>query len=103
MSNVMMADVQIPESQLREFCQKYRVSRLALFGSRLGSDYRPDSDVDVLVRFQPDAQIGFITFSRMQRELSTMFGRQVDLVTENGLKSLIRDEIISDSRELYAS
>lgn len=99
----MIANVQIPESRLAEFYRKYRVSRIALFGSVLNDGYRPDSDVDVLVRFHPDAQIGFITFSKMQRELSTMFGRQVDLVTEDGLKSLIRDEIISGSHELYAT
>ncbi len=60
--------IKIPRQALTEFCRRYQVQKLALFGSVLRDDFRVDSDVDVLVAFQPTAQVGFITFSRMQRE-----------------------------------
>jgi hypothetical protein len=57
----------------------------------------------VLVTFEPDARVGFLTLSRMQRELSQILGRSVDLVPESGLKPLIRDEVISSNRVIYAA
>lgn len=97
------AKIEIPRKQLADFCRRYRVERLALFGSVLGDDYQAGSDVDVLVSFQPDARVGFITFSQMQRELSELFARPVDLVPMDGLKDLIRDEVFSSMEELYAA
>jgi predicted nucleotidyltransferase len=76
---------------------------LALFGSVLRDDFRPDSDVDVLVSFEPEARIGFITLSRMQRELSEIFQRSVDLVPMDGLKPIIRESVLSSSQDVYAA
>jgi hypothetical protein len=76
---------------------------LALFGSVLRDDFRPDSDVDVLVSFESEARIGFITLSRMQRELSEIFQRSVDLVPMDGLKPIIRESVLSSSQDVYAA
>jgi predicted nucleotidyltransferase len=76
---------------------------LALFGSVLRDDFRPDSDVDVLVAFKPEARIGFITLSRMQRELSALFQRPVDLVPMDGLKPVIRESVLSSAQDVYAA
>jgi predicted nucleotidyltransferase len=73
--NPSRVKVKIPKKELADFNRRYQVQKLALFGSVLGNNFRADSDVDVLVSFQPNAHVGFITFSRMQRELSGLFQR----------------------------
>ena len=88
---------------IADFCQRNRTRRMALFGSVLRDDFGGSSDVDVLVEFHPDARVGFIALSRMQRELSTLLGRPVDLVRRDGLKPLIRDAILSSAEILYAA
>jgi predicted nucleotidyltransferase len=95
--------IDISKDQMVAFCRRYRVRRLAVFGSVLREDFRPDSDVDVLVEFEPDAQVGFLALSRMQRELSTLMGRPVDLVPREGLKPKIREAVLSSAEELYAA
>jgi uncharacterized protein len=69
----------------------------------LGDDFHPDSDVDVLVAFEPEARVGFVTLSRMQRELSELFQRSVDLVPMDGLKPIIRESVLSSAQEVYAA
>lgn len=101
--NPSRVKIRVPKQELAEFCRRYQVQKLALFGSVLGNNFRTDSDVDVLVSFQPNAHIGFITFSRMQRELSGLFQRPVDLVPMDGLKPVIRDSVLSDIEEVYAA
>jgi predicted nucleotidyltransferase len=101
--NPSRVKIKIPKQELAEFCRRYNVQKLALFGSALREDFRPESDIDVLVSFQPDAHVGFITFSRMQRELSELFQRPVDLVPMDGLKPVIRDSILSNIEEVYAA
>jgi len=86
-----------------EFCHRYHVQKLAFFGSVLRQDFRKESDVDVLISFQPAARIGFITFSCMQRELSEIFKRPVDLVPLDGLKPVIRDSVLSNIEVVYAT
>ena len=83
--------ISIPKKRLRQFCTQYRVRRLALFGSALRDDFTQESDIDLLVLFDPDARVSFLTLGRMQRELSVLFNRQVDLVPQAGLKPVIRD------------
>jgi predicted nucleotidyltransferase len=95
--------ISIPKKDLKEFCRRYQVNRLALFGSVLRRDFHKDSDVDVLVSFEPDAHVGFITLSRMQRELSELFERPVDLVLMDGLKPIIRDSVLANIEEVYAA
>jgi predicted nucleotidyltransferase len=98
-----MINVNIPKRTLKQFCERYQVKRLALFGSVLRSDFRPDSDVDVLVVFEPTAEVTFMTLGRMKRELSMIFDRPVDLVPQEGLKPAIRNAVIADSKEVYAA
>ena len=95
--------IKIPRRELAAFCHQYQVQSLALFGSVLRTDFRRESDVDVLVSFQPSARIGFITLSRMQRELSDIFKRPVDLVPMDGLKLVIRDSVLSNMEIVYAA
>lgn len=95
--------IQVPQKELNEFCQKYQIKRLALFGSVLRKDFQPESDVDVLVLFSPKARIGILTLSRMRRELSGLFNRRVELVPMDGLKPAIREHAFSDIEEIYAN
>lgn len=95
--------IKIPKRELNEFCQRYQIQRLALFGSVLGDSFREESDVDVLVSFRPNAKIGFITFSRMQRELAELLQRPVDLVPLDGVKPVIRESVLANTEEIYAA
>jgi predicted nucleotidyltransferase len=87
---------------IKSLCQRYQVQELSIFGSALREDFRTDSDVDLLVEFEPEAQIGFVTLARMQRELSAILNRSVDLVPKGGLKAKIRGSVISSAKVLYA-
>jgi predicted nucleotidyltransferase len=97
------ARIPLPGRQLSSFCRRYHVLRLALFGSVLRDDFRPNSDVDVLVAFEPGTHIGFLTLSRMQRELSELLQRPVDLVPMDGLKPIIRESVLSSAQDVYAA
>ena len=101
--NPSRVKIRIPKKELDAFCRRYQVQKLALFGSVLGDDFRAESDVDVLVSFQPDARIGFITFSRMQRELAELLKRPVDLVPMDGIKPVIRESVLANIEEIYAA
>ncbi|MEW5871068.1 MAG: nucleotidyltransferase family protein [Chloroflexota bacterium] len=98
-----MAKVSVPKESLQKFCQHYQVRRLALFGSILRDDFRSDSDVDILVVFDPSARVTFLTLGRMKRELSALFNRNVDLVPQEGLKPAIREAVIASAEEVYAA
>jgi len=87
---------------IKNLCQRYRVRELSIFGSALREDFSAGSDIDLLVEFEPEAQIGFVTLSRMQRELSAILNRPVDLVPKGGLKPKIRESVISSAKVLYA-
>jgi hypothetical protein len=78
------------------------VRRLALFGSVLREDFSAESDVDVLVAFEPDAPIGFLALGQMRRELEALFNRPVDLVPQDGLKPWIRDDVLASAEAIYA-
>src|SRR5579875_394340 len=92
---------EIPEAQIGDFCRRYRVRRLSLFGSALREDFGPQSDVDVLVEFEPEASVGFLTLSCMSRELSSLLGRPVDLVVHSGLKPLLREDVLREEVTIY--
>jgi len=94
--------VSIPRSTLRQFCRRHGIRRLALFGSVLGDAFRPDSDVDVLVDFQEEAVVGLFALARMERELSELIGRKVDLRTPADLSRYFRDEVVRSAEVLYA-
>ncbi len=90
--------------QIADFCRRWKVTELALFGSVLRADFRPDSDVDVLVTFEPGAPWTLWDLSRMRIELEAIFGREVDLVEKKALRNpLRRQEILSDQRVVYAA
>ncbi len=72
--------IEVPKRQIGQFCEKWRVQELSLFGSVLRGDFRPDSDVDVLVSFAPEVHWGFHHLLEMKGELESLFGRPVDLV-----------------------
>ena len=96
-------DLGFPVEEIKMLCQRYRVRELALFGSALRDDFDASSDVDLLVEFEPEAQVGFMTLARMQRELSAILHRQVDLVPKGGLKPRIRQAVLSSAEVLYAA
>jgi len=98
-----MKNIRIPREKLQAFCRQYQVRRLALFGSFARGEAGPHSDVDLLVAFQPGAQVGFLTLGRMKRELAEMLQASVDLVPQDGLKPVIRETILAEARELYAA
>ncbi len=93
----------IPIEGLESVCRRYQVRELALFGSMLRQDQLLESDVDLLVSFQPEARVTFTTLARMQRELEALLGRKVDLVPKDGLKPVIRDQVLATARVLYAA
>ena len=95
-------NVEIPLDQIADFCRWHRIRRLALFGSVLRDDFRPESDIDVLVEFEPRAAPGLGFFS-IQRELSAMLGYKVDLNTPAELSRYFRDEVLREAQDLYAA
>jgi predicted nucleotidyltransferase len=88
---------------LAEFCRRHKVQELALFGSAVRGELQPNSDLDLLVTFAPDARVGFLALSRMARELSELLGRPVDLVPKEGLKPAIREAVLAEAETLYAT
>jgi predicted nucleotidyltransferase len=94
------ARIPIPSEPLAEFCRRHHIRKLSLFGSVLRDDFRPDSDVDVLVEFEPDHVPG-LAFFGMQDELSEILGRQVDLNTAGFLSPYFRDEVLAEADTLY--
>lgn len=96
----MGARILIDKRRIVEFCRKHHIRRLALFGSVLRDDFRPDSDVDVLVEFEPGHVPGF-TFFGMQEELSRVLGRKVDLHTPNFLSRYFRDKVLNQAEVQY--
>ncbi|MBZ5677538.1 MAG: nucleotidyltransferase family protein [Acidobacteriia bacterium] len=98
-----LGTVQVDEAQLASICRRYGVRELSVFGSAAHDSMRPDSDIDLLVDFLPDAEPGLIDHAGLMLDLSELLDRKVDLVSKNGLKPLIRDSVISESRRLYAA
>jgi len=99
----MSPHVSVDREAVAAFCRKHHIASLALFGSVLRDDFRPDSDVDVLVEFEPGHVPGF-AFVRVQQELSTLMeGRTVDLVTPKFLNERIRGQVMADAQPLYVA
>ena len=96
-------DVEFPEDRLAEFCARHGVRRLWAFGSILRNDFGPNSDVDLLVEFQPGRTPGMIGFGAMIVELEGLLGRQVDLRTPADLSRYFRDEVVRSARPLHAA
>lgn len=97
----MKTAIRIDKEKIAEICRKYHIQRLSLFGSVLRDDFGPDSDVDVLVRYQPGQVLGFEIFD-IEKELSDLFGHEVDLVTEKYLNPRLRDRVLHSAEVQYA-
>lgn len=90
------------KSELAAFCNRYGIRKLSLFGSVLRDDFHPDSDIDVLVEFEPDRVVGFEVLD-MEEELSQLFGgHKVDIVSEKYLNRRLRDRILASAEAQYA-
>ncbi|MGH7277654.1 MAG: nucleotidyltransferase family protein [Candidatus Rokuibacteriota bacterium] len=92
--------IPVPRDRIADFCRRHHIRRLAFFGSVLRDDFTPDSDVDVLVEFEPGNVPGF-AFFHMEDELSEILGRRVDLNTPNSLSKYFRNEVLAEAEELY--
>ena len=92
--------IRVPRKKLAEFCRRNHIRKLAFFGSVLRDDFGPESDVDVLVEFEPGKTPGFAFFG-MQEELSIILGRKVDLNTPGFLSKYFRDQIIREAKVEY--
>ena len=93
--------LEVSEVALRQVCAEHAVRGLWLFGSSARGEARPDSDVDLLVDYQPEAHVGLIELATLQFELSDLFGRPVDLVPWDGLKPRLREAVNRDARALF--
>lgn len=91
-----------PMDRIAEFCRRNHIARLSLFGSIIRDDFRPESDVDVLVEFEPGHTPAWEFFG-MQDELTTLFGRRVDLNTLGFLSRYFRDQVKAEAQTLYES
>lgn len=97
-----MANITIPKESIIHFCIQHHIKRLALFGSVLRDDFRPDSDIDVVVEFTSDKRVGMLTMARIERELSQLFGgRAVDLRTPAELSRYFREDVLQKAEVYY--
>ena len=97
----------VPRRKIADFCKRWNISEFAIFGSALRADFRPESDVDVLVSFTPDAHVSLFDMVRMQDELRQIFGRDVDLISKKGVETsrnyLRRKAILESARVIHAA
>ena len=98
-----MSGVEIPADILSGFCEKNHIRKLSLFGSVLRDDFQTKSDVDVLVEFDPEHIPGLIRFCGMERELSELLGRRVDLNTPDCLSKYFKSQVLSEAQVQYES
>ena len=95
----------IPHEKISVFCKRWNVSEFALFGSALRADFRPESDVDVLVTFSDNSNWGLFDHVQMQQELQVLFNRKVDLISRRALVQtqniLLREEILKTAKAIY--
>lgn len=95
--------ITLPMDEIAALCREYQVRELSLFGSVLRDDFREESDIDLLVLFEPEAEIGFLELAGLQFALADLLERDVDLVPKRGLKPVIRDEVLNSAQVIYAA
>lgn len=99
--------IEIPIEQIQDFCDRWQITEFALFGSVLGDDFRPDSDIDVLVTFAPEAKRGLSETLQMKDELQIIFGRNVDFIVKAAIERsenwLRRKNILESAQIIYAT
>ena len=99
----MTTAISIDTRAIADFCHRHRITKLSLFGSVLRSDFSPNSDVDVLVEFEPKAVVGYMDLADMEIELSEFLGHKVDLRTPAELSRYFRQQVQDTAEILYAS
>ncbi len=92
----------LPTDKIVEYCARQPILRLSVFGSAAKEDLRPESDIDLLVEYLPDAGVGLFDMGGHLVDLTEIIGRKVDLVTKKGLCKYIRDEVLETARIIYA-
>ena len=93
--------IEIPKERIKEFCKRHYIRKLSLFGSALRDDFTPESDLDILVEFDPAHIPGFIRLAGMEIELTEILGRKVDMRTAQDLSRYFRDEVLNSSKVQY--
>jgi|SRR3989344_5987039 len=96
-----MLDLNINRKSLEKICKDNQVEFLGVFGSVARGENKPESDVDLLVRFVPDSRVGLFGLVRMSSELEQLLGRKVDLLTEGFLSKYFRDEVVAETKPIY--
>jgi predicted nucleotidyltransferase len=100
-------NINLPGSQIADFCQRWHIRELALFGSVLRDDFRPDSDLDILVTFAPEANWSLLDHLRMERELATLLNRKIDLFSRQAVERshnwMRRLEILNTAEVVYGT
>lgn len=100
-------NIELPLEQIQQFCHRWHITEFSLFGSVLCDDFRPDSDIDVLVTFDPKFRRGLSETLQMRQELRTLFGRPVDLIVKAAIERsenwLRRQNILDSARIIYAT
>ena len=104
---LLHSSFELPIAEIQDFCDRWQVVEFSLFGSVLRDDFRPDSDVDVMIAFHPQACPKFSTLDRMEAELKAILQREIDLVTRQGIETsrnyLRRQEILNSAQVIYAT
>jgi predicted nucleotidyltransferase len=97
-------NIDLPEDKISDFCRRWKITEFAFFGSVLRNDFRPDSDIDVLITCEPDAPWSLWDLFDMREELKGMFGREIDLVEKDALRNPFRKhEILNHMEVVYAA
>jgi uncharacterized protein len=103
---VIQITLSLPEQAIQAFCDRWQIAELALFGSALRDDFRPDSDIDLLVTFAPTADWSLLDHANMQQELTRLLNREVDLVSKRAIERshnwIRRQEILTTAQVIYA-
>ena len=94
--------IEFPKEEIEEFCKKHSIRKLSLFGSALRDDFTPESDLDILVEFDPSHIPGLIRLAGMELELGEILGRKVDMRTAQDLSRYFRDEVLKSALVQYA-
>ena len=93
--------IEVPPDRIAEFCRRHHIRWLALFGSVLRDDFRPDSDVDVLIEFEADCRYTYFTLAQLEEELGDLLGRGIDLHIPKSLHPFLRDKVLGQAEAVY--
>ena len=103
---MIQTSLPLPKQEIQAFCDRWQIIELALFGSILRDDFRPDSDIDILVTFSPETDWSLLDHAKMQQELTNLLNRDVDLVSKRAIEQshnwIRRQEILNTAQVLYA-